>query len=56
MEISLNKLFDFSCIFYEEIEFFTIQNKGNLLFGLFRAGSFDFSSGLKLLQKKKILR
>ena len=39
----------FPLYFCEEIEVFTIENKGNLLFGLFRAGSLDCFSGLKLL-------
>ena len=41
----------FPLYFCEEIEVFTIENKGNLLFGLFRAGSLDCFSGLKLLWK-----
>ena len=43
--------FDFPCIFCEEIEVFTIENKGNLLFGLFHAGSLDCFSELQQLQK-----
>ena len=32
----------FPLYFCEEIEVFTIENKGNLLFGLFRAASLNF--------------
>ena len=38
--------------FCEEIVVFTIKNEENLLFGLFRAGSLDSFSELKLLAIK----